>query len=187
MRKHAHLPAMVGFVRKHVAEHLHARRPGLGPAVSEKLPDAALTVTERFGEHFFAASGALSQSSAGLPRRAVCTVELSRNLQVRSRKPDPLATHIVQVREDGHNGTGLAGRLGAPRGRVKVLDNYLVHAVVDGKYLDCSLAELRLNLGWTNILLTRGHSSLLLACPWDFPSISVVPESSECDVECIGG
>ena len=41
MREQANLPAMVGFVRKHVAKHLHANRPRPGPAVSAKLLDAA--------------------------------------------------------------------------------------------------------------------------------------------------
>src|ERR1700678_3684074 len=37
MGEHAHLPAMVGFVRKHVAQHFHANRPRLAPAVPVKL------------------------------------------------------------------------------------------------------------------------------------------------------
>ena len=37
MREHAHLPAMMGFVRNHVAQHLQANRPRPSPAVSAKL------------------------------------------------------------------------------------------------------------------------------------------------------
>ena len=48
MREHTHLPAMVRFVRKHVAQHLHAHRPGPSPAVSAKRRDAALTTAKRF-------------------------------------------------------------------------------------------------------------------------------------------
>src|SRR5438477_7864669 len=57
MREHTHLPAMVGFVRKHVAQHFRANRPRPSPAVSQKLLDAAfvlttvLTIAERFSEH----------------------------------------------------------------------------------------------------------------------------------------
>jgi hypothetical protein len=40
MREHTHLPAMVGFVRKHVAQHFQANRPRPSPAVSAKLLDA---------------------------------------------------------------------------------------------------------------------------------------------------
>ena len=43
MREHTHLPAMVGFVRKHVAQHFQAHRPRPSPAVSAKLLDAAPT------------------------------------------------------------------------------------------------------------------------------------------------
>ena len=81
MREHTHLPAMVGFVRKHVAQHFHANRPRRSPAVSAKLLDAAPTTAERFSEHLRAASGALGQSRTGLLRRAVRAVELSWNLR----------------------------------------------------------------------------------------------------------
>src|SRR5436309_2910089 len=90
-REHTHLSAMVGFMHKHVAQHFWANRPRRGPAVSVKLLHAALFATERLSEHLAAAGGALSQSRAGLPGRAVRAIELWRRLQVRSRKPDPLA------------------------------------------------------------------------------------------------
>jgi len=164
MREHTHLPAMVGFVSKHVAQHFHANRPRPSPAVSAKLLDAAPTTAERFSEHLRAASGALGQSRTGLLRRAVRAVELSWSLQVRSCKPDPLGADIVHVREDRRNGADLAfagrfgcRRFGFPGGRVKMFDKNLVHAIVGekdpgGKVLDCGSAELRVNL-----VLTRGH------------------------------
>ena len=86
---------MVGFVRKHVAQHFHANRPRRSPAVSVKLLDAAPATAERFSEHLRAASGALGQSRTGLPRRAVRAVELWWNLQVWSCKPDLLGADIV--------------------------------------------------------------------------------------------
>jgi RimJ/RimL family protein N-acetyltransferase len=67
--------------------------------------------------------------------------ELSWNLQVRSRKPDPLAADIVHVREDRRNGAGLAGRFGSPGGRVKMFDKNLIYAVIGGKGPDCGLVE----------------------------------------------
>src|SRR5258707_2684763 len=145
MRQHTYLPAMVGFVRKHVAQHFHANRPRPTPAVSKKLLDAA-TTTERFREHFRAASGALGQSRTGLLRRAVRAVELSWNLQVRSREPDPLSADVVHVREDRGNAASLAGRSGFPGGRVKMLDKNLVHALIGGKDLDSGSAQLRVSL-----------------------------------------
>ena len=152
MREHTHLSAMVGFVRKHVAQHFQASWPRPSPAVSAKVLDAAPTTAERFSEHLPAASGALGQSRTGLLRRAVRAVELSWNPQVRSRKPDPLGADIVHVREDGRNGADLAGRFGSPGGRVKMLNKNLVHAIIGGKDLDCGSAEFGVNLG-----LTRGH------------------------------
>jgi hypothetical protein len=157
MREHTHLPAMVGFVRKHVAQHFQANRPRPSPAVSAKLLDAAPTTAERFSEDLHAASGAFGQSRAGLLRRAVRAIELSRNLQVRSCEPDPLGADIVHMREDRRNGAGLSGRFGSPGGGVKAFDKKLVHAIVGGKDLDCGSAELSVNL-----VLTRGHGSLLL-------------------------
>jgi hypothetical protein len=165
MREHTHLPAMVGFVRKHVAEHFRANRPRPTPAVSAKLLDAALTTAERFSEHLRAASGALSQSRAGLLRRAMRAVELSWDLQVRSCKPDPLAADIVHVREDRRNGADLAGRFGSPGGRAKMFDKHLVDAIIGGKELDRGSAKLSLNPGFTKLGLTRAHGSLFLDPP----------------------
>jgi hypothetical protein len=64
----------------------------------------------------------------------------------------------VQVREDRGNGADLAGRLGSPGGRVKMLDQNLVHAVIGSEDPGCGSAEL--NLG-----LTCGHGFL-------FPALS---------------
>ena len=167
MREHAHLPAMVGLVSKHVAQHFRASRPGPSPAVSQKLLDAASTTAERFGEHLGAASGALGQSRTGLLRRAVRAVELCWNLQIRSGKPDPLAADIVHMGEDRRNGAdfvlagvfagGLGWRFRCPGGRVEMFDKNLVDALIGDKDLDGGSAELSVNLG-----LTRGHGSLLL-------------------------
>ena len=154
MREHTHLSAMVGFVSKHVTQHLQANRPRWSPAVSVKLLDAAPRTSERFSEHLRAASGALSQSRLGLLGRAMRAVELWWNLQVRSCKPDPLGADIVHVREDRHNGANLAGWFGSPGGRVKMFDKKLVHAIIGGKDLDCGSAGLSANLA-----LTRGHGS----------------------------
>jgi hypothetical protein len=175
MREHAHLATMVGFVRKHVAQHFGADRPRLSPAVSEKRLDAvaAIAMAERFRQHFRAASGALGQSPPGLLRRAVRAVELWWNLQMRCRKPDPLTADIVHVREDRRNGASpnvaaRAGRFGcrqfgSPDGRVKMFNKHLVHALIGGKDLDCGSAELSVNLVWTIHGWTRGHGSLLFA------------------------
>jgi hypothetical protein len=157
MREHTHLSSMVGFVSKHVAQHFRTNRPRLSPSVSEKFLGAATRTAERFSEHFRAASGALGQCRAGLPRRAARAIDLWRNLHVRSCKPDPLGADIVHVREDRRDGADVAGRFGSPGGRVKMFDQKLIYAIVGGKYLDRGSAELSVNF-----VLTRGHGSRLL-------------------------
>jgi hypothetical protein len=165
MREHADLPAMMGFVSEHVAQHLRARRPRLSPAVSEKLFDAATAIAQCFREHLGAARGALSQSGTGLLRRAVRAVELGWNLEVGSGKPDPLGADIVHVGEDRGNGADVAWwfrwqfcwQFCCPGCGVKMLDKILIHAIVGGKDLDRGSTELSVKL-W----LTSGHGSLLL-------------------------
>jgi hypothetical protein len=157
MREHTHLPAMVGFMRKHVTQHFYADRPRRTPSVSAKLLDAAPKTAERFREHLSAARGALGQSGTGLPRRAVPAVELCWNLQVWCCEPDPLGAYIVDVSEDRRNGANLAGWLGRPDGRVKTFDQNLVHAIVGRKDPGSGWAELSVNLEWTS-----SHGSLLL-------------------------
>jgi len=179
MRQHAHLPAMVGFVREHVAQHFRTNRPGAGPAVSVKLFYVA-PAAESFREHLRAAGGALGQSRTGLPRGAARAVELPRNLQMRRRKPDPLAADVVHVGKDRRNGTCLAfaGRLGRrrfgfPGGRVKMFDQHLVYAVVGEKDPDRGPAQLvgsmvlviaKLTIDGSTVgVFTRGQGSPLLA------------------------
>ena len=172
MREHTHLPAMVSFVRKHVAQHFHASRPGPSPAVSEKLLDAAFAIAQRFPEHLRTASRAFGQSRTRLLRRAVYAAELRWNFQVRSGEPDPLGADIVYVGEDRCNGADVAGRFCCPNGGVELLDEKLVYAIIGGKYLDRGPAELSMNFRLTNLGLARlgltklvfalGHGSVLL-------------------------
>ena len=156
MREHTHLPAMVRFVSKHVAQHFRANRPGPSPTVSKEFPDATLLATERLSEHLRAALSALTQCRAGLLRRAVRAVELPWNLQMRSCEPDPLGADVVHVRKDRRNRADLAGRYGSPGGGVKMFDESLIDAIVGGKDLDSGLAELT-----ANFVLMRAHGLLL--------------------------
>ena len=156
MREHADLPAMVSFVSQHVAQHFRANWPSLGPAVSAKLPDAA-PAAERFREHLRATGGAVGQSGTDLLRPAVAAVQLPRNLQVRSRKPDPLAADIVHVGKDRGNAARVAGRFGSPDSRVEMFDNNLVDAIIGGKDLHCGSADSSMNLRLTIGVLTPGH------------------------------
>jgi hypothetical protein len=156
MREQTHLPAMVSFMSNHVAQHFHANWPRPSPAVSAKFLDAP-TTAERLREHLPAARAALRQSRPSLLRRAVRVVEPSRNLQVRSRKPHPLAANIVHVRKDRLNAADFAGRFGSPDGGIKMFNKNLIHPLVGGKYSHRRSPELSLYL-----VLTRLHGSPLL-------------------------
>ena len=156
MREHADLATVVGFVGKHVAQHFHANRPRLRPAVSVKLFDPARIIAECFSEHFGAASGAFGQCGAGLLRRAVGAVELAQNFQVRGGQPGPFGADVVHVGKNSGNRASLAVRFGFPSARVKMFDKHLIHAVIGGKDLDRGPAELR-----GNVLLANRHGTLL--------------------------
>src|SRR5438309_11473419 len=56
-REYTHLPAMVGFVRTHVAQHFQTNWPRPRPAVSATRLDPAPTTADRFSEPLRAASG----------------------------------------------------------------------------------------------------------------------------------
>jgi hypothetical protein len=73
---------------------------------------------------------------------------------MRSRKPDPLAAHIVHVREDRRDAAGFAGRFRSPGGRVKMFDQNLIHALVGGKNPHRGSPELSLHFA-----LMRRHVS----------------------------
>jgi hypothetical protein len=61
------------------------------------------------------------------------------------------------MREDRSNGARLGGRFGFPRGRVKMLDNRLVHAIIGGKDPRSVASEINGNL----LLLSDVSTSLI--------------------------
>lgn len=146
MREHAHLPAVVSFVGNHVAQHFRSHRPRLGPAISVKFLDASVAA-KRLGKHVRTAGSALRQSRTRLLRRAGRAIELPRDLQMWSCKPDPLGTDIVHVGEDCSDGADLARGFGSPGGGLEIFDQELIDAIVSGKDLDSGSAELRGILG----------------------------------------
>ena len=144
------------LMSNHVAKHLHPNRPRLSPAVPPKHLNPAPTL-ERLRQHLFAASGTLRQSRTSLLHSAVRTVQLRRNLQMRSRKPHPLRPDIVHMRKNRRNGPSPTRRFGSPDSRVKMLDKNLVHTIIDSKHPHCRSAGFSVNL-----LLTSHHGSILL-------------------------
>lgn len=75
---------------------------------------------------------------------------------MRSGQPDPFTADVVHVGEDGGDGADIAGRLGFPCGGVEMLDDELVHLLIDGKYARRGWTGLRLRPGFAS-----GHDSLL--------------------------
>ncbi len=157
MREHANLPPMMRFVRNHVAEHLRPGRPWTSPSVSTKLLHTTFAITQRFGKHHFAETGAPCQCRTSLAWRTARAVELWGNSQVRRGEPDPLRADIVHVREDRRNRADFAGRLGFPDGSIKILDKNLVQALISPKDPDRGLSKLRVNLA-----SAHRHSLILL-------------------------
>lgn len=166
MCQHAYLPAMMRFVSKHVAQHLHPNRPRPTPAISAKHLDAPLTA-ERFSKHLPAASRALRQSRTHLSLCAAGAVQLDWNLQVRSRQPHPLRADIVHVRKYRRNRANFARWLRSPHCRVKMFEKHLVHALIGSKDPDRGSARLGVShlvarvvstyIALTDVACTRGH------------------------------
>jgi hypothetical protein len=153
MREHTNLSAMVSLMSNHVTQHLHANRPGLCPTISSKAIDTP-TTPECLTKHLLTPNRALRQSRTRLILRTVRAIQQRRNLQVRSRKPHPLAANIVHMRKDRRNAPNLTGRLRPPRARVKMLDKTLVHSIISSKHLNRSPIKLSVNL-----LLAHGSAS----------------------------
>ncbi len=141
----------------HVAQHLHPNRPRLSPTIPPKHLNPATTI-ERLRQHLPAPSRALRQPHPRLLLRTVRTIELSRNLQVRSRKPYPLSPNIVYMRKDRRNSPDLARRFSSPRVRIKTLNKNLVHPIISSKHPDRRSTNLSMNL-----LSTHGPTST--SCP----------------------
>ncbi|AXC11016.1 hypothetical protein ACPOL_1670 [Acidisarcina polymorpha] len=117
-------------------------------------PTAAV---KHFSKHLSATSCNLRQALTSSLRGAMRPVELQWDFQVGSREPDPLAAHIVHVREDCGDGAHIAGRSSSPGSRVKVLDNTLIHPLIRGEGLDGTSTEQILKM---NLALTGRHRIL---------------------------
>jgi hypothetical protein len=109
------------------------REPTPGPAITAELLDAACGIRERVGDHLAASCCAFGQRRFGLLGCAPRSIELRRQLQMRSGQAQPLAANIVHMREDRGDGASLIPwRFGSSCARVKMHEHKLVHAVVDG-------------------------------------------------------
>ena len=157
--EHKDLSAMVGLVRKDVSEHACAGGPGTEPASREFADFAAVADGERVGEHAQTLRGALSVSSRSLLHGAAAGIERSRTPEVGGVMAEPDEAAVVEVSEDGGDGTVAAcvRQFGTPGSRVEVAEQELVHRVIDGVRLDQDISNL--NQRWISGGLHRSQSA----------------------------
>lgn len=131
MGQHANLSAVMRLVRNHVSTHRSSRAPRPRPAVSHKAGDASWRTAEGIAHHFAAERRTFGQSRSCLPLCASGAIQTGCDHQVRSRKPQPFATNVVHVSENGSDRSrSFARRLGSPGTRIEMLQQELVHAIV---------------------------------------------------------
>ena len=144
MGQHAYLAAMMGIMHDHVGEHGGAAGPRSGPAVAAELLDATRRAVQGFCEHLRAAQRAFRQRGSCLLLRAAGAIELLWKLEMRGREPEPLAADVVYMGEYRRDRARLAaGRFCPPGARMEMLEDELVHSVIDGVGLEQRVAKIR--------------------------------------------
>ena len=138
---------MVCLVREHVGEHGRPGGPNSCPASARKLGDLAVRLSgESVGEHAEALRGALFVGSGSFFHGAAIGFERRRTLEMRSGMLDPYEAAVMQMRENGSNGATAAAvdsaQLGAPSPRIEMLQQELIHGVVDGVGFQDDIANL---------------------------------------------
>src|SRR5215831_18428613 len=107
MGQHADLSTMVGIMRDHVSEHCSARWPRPAPTVAMEEFDRPAW-RERLPQHFRAIPSAARERDLHLASRAAPSVKLYRQLDMGSRKPQPLSASLMHVRKDRRDGADVA-------------------------------------------------------------------------------
>jgi hypothetical protein len=134
-RQHTSLSAMMRLMRNHVTQHLRTNPPRPSPPVATKFRNRSAIIAKRSRQHLRAPRRTLRQPRAGLPHCAPRPVQLTRHLQMRRRKPHPLAPHVVHMRKDGHNAAAPAGRFRAPSSSLQPPHYHLIHPLIYQKDL----------------------------------------------------
>jgi hypothetical protein len=131
VRQHADLSTVMGIVRDHIRKHCRSCGPRSGPTIAPELADTAVW-PERFAKHLCAAQGTFCQCDSCLLLGTAGAVELCRQLEMWGGEPEPLAANVVHVREYRGNCAHIAPEsLCPPSLRMEVLENELIHLVVD--------------------------------------------------------
>ena len=138
--EHEYLAAVVGLVGEHVGEHGSSGGPWASPAAEKFFDFAVGRSGERVGKHAEALRSAFAVRGGGLLHGAGVRVEPGRAFEMRGTIAQPQEAAVVQVREDGGDGSrGFSlyiGRLRAPDIWVDVGEQELIHGVVDGVGFD---------------------------------------------------
>jgi hypothetical protein len=122
-------------MRNHVTQHLRTNPPGPRPRVATKFRNRSAIIAQRSRQHLRAPRRTLRQRRARLSLCAPRPVQLTRHLQMRRRKPHPLAPYVVHMRKNRHDAAAPAGRFRAPSSSLQPLDYHLSHALIYQKYL----------------------------------------------------
>lgn len=135
MRQHQDLPAVMRFVREHVGEHRSARWPHRSPASTRKLRHSPLRSScQRVFQHAEALFCALAMRGCSLLHRALIRIERRWTLQMWRGILQPHEPAVVQMRENRGNRASIAARAGrfrSPGSRIKMLQQDLIHCIVD--------------------------------------------------------
>jgi hypothetical protein len=128
------LAAMMRLVREHVSEHGPSGGPGCRPSPARELCNAAIrSGREGIRQHAQALRSASAVRGSSLLHGAAVGIKWRRAPQMRRGILQPCKTAIVQMGEDGRDGSAAAfftRRLGAPRTKVEMREDKLVHCVV---------------------------------------------------------
>jgi hypothetical protein len=147
MGQHAYLSAMVGVVHNHVNEHRSAWWPVPTPTVALEVVDRS-PWRERCPQHFRTIPSTAGERNLHLPARTTPWIELCGQLDLGSRKPQPLSAGMMHMSKYRRDGTAVAAsRLCRPCPRIQPIKNHLDHALADDVGLKQRLAEVR---GWQN-------------------------------------
>src|SRR5437879_10260159 len=125
---------MMRLVREHVSEHGPSGGPRGHPTIARELCNPAIrSARESIRQHPQALRGAFPVRGSSLLHGAAVGIKWRRTLQMRCGTLQPLETAVVQMREDGRDRPAtafFARRLSAPRTRVEMGEDQLVHGVV---------------------------------------------------------
>src|SRR5712664_2615925 len=151
--QHQNLTAMMRLVREHVSEHGPSGGPSLRPTAAGKLCNAAIRRgRESIRQHAQALRGASPVRGSSLLHGAAVGTEQGRTFQMWRGVLQPHKAAVVQMREDGRDCPAIAfltRRPGAPRTRVEVREDELVHCVVARVGFEQGVANLsERRVGW---------------------------------------